>query len=50
MVVVVDLASRPHFFIGVAMGLGIGRTVDLAIGKDVSTETDVIVGFFGLFL
>ena len=42
MVVVVDLAGRSHFFVGAAVGLAIGRAV--------SIETDVAVGFSGLSL
>ena len=46
----VDLAGRPHFFVGAAVGLGIGGAVGLAVGEAVSTRTDVVVGFSGLFL
>ena len=47
---VVDLAGRPRFFVGVAVGLVIGGAVGLAISGAVSTGTDVAVGFFGLSL
>ena len=50
MVVVVDLAGQPHFFVGAAVGLVIGGVVDLAIGEVVKTKTDIAVGFFGLSL
>ena len=50
MIVVVDLAGRPRFFIGAAMGLGIGGVVGLAVGGAVLTGTDVAVGFFELSL
>ena len=46
----VVLASRPHFFVGAAVGLVIGRTMDLAIGGAVLTGTDIAVGFSGLSL
>ena len=46
----VDLADQPHFFVGVAVGIGIGGAVGLAIGGAVLTGTDVAVGFSGLFL
>ena len=47
---VVDLVSQLHFFIRAAMGLGIGKTVGLSIGRAILMETDVAVGFFRLFL
>ena len=50
MVVVVDLAGRPRFFVGATVGLVIGGAVGLAIGGAVSTGTDVAVGFSGLSL
>ena len=45
-----DLASRLRFFIGAAMGLGIGRIVGLAIGGAILTGIDVAIGFFKLSL
>ena len=33
MVVMIDLASKPRFFIRATMGLGISGVVDLAIGE-----------------
>ena len=54
--VVVDLASRPRFFVKVAMGpeswlrFYIGAIVDLAIGRVVLTGTNIDVGFSELFL
>ena len=42
MVVVVDLASQPHFFIRAAMSLATGRAILM--------EREIAVGFFGLFL
>ena len=66
MVVVMNLASRPRFFIGAAMGLvvrprfyligmfivgvGLGRADGLAIVKAISMGANVDVGFSGLFL
>ena len=47
---VVDLADQPRFFVRATMGLGISKVVSLAIGKAVSTGTDVAIGFSGLFL
>ena len=63
-VVVVDPAGRPHFFVEAAMdlagwprffvkvpvGLALGGAVNLAIGRAVSTKADVTVGFSGLSL
>ena len=46
----VDLAGRPRFFVGTAVGLGISKAVDLAVGRAISTKMDVAVGFFGLSL
>ena len=40
--VVVDLVSQPHFFVGVVIGL--------AIEGAVLTRGEVAVGFLGLFL
>ena len=42
MVIVVDLVSWPHFFIGTAKGFAIGRVI--LMGRE------VIVNFFKLFL
>ena len=50
MIVVVDLAGQPYFFVGAIMGLSISRAVGLAIGGVVSTGTDVAVGFSRLSL
>ena len=51
MVLVVNLASRTYFFNGAAKGFGIDGVIGLAISKTVLIEyTNVIVGFFGLFL
>ena len=50
MIVVVDLASRSHFFVGAAMDLNIDGTMGLAIDKTVLIETDVTVGFSELSL
>ena len=50
MIVVVNLAGQPRFFVGVTIGLGIGGAVGLVIGGAVSTGTDVAVGFSGLSL
>ena len=60
LVVVVDLASRPRFFVGATVGLLdrphfsvraiIGFIVGLPIGRAVSTEVNVAVGFSGLSL
>ena len=47
---VVVLASQPHFFVGAAMGLTIGEVMGLAIDKTVLTGTDVAVGFSRLSL
>ena len=46
----VDLAGQPRFFVGVAVGLGIGGAVGLAVDRAVSTGTNVAVGFSGLSL
>ena len=52
--VVVVLASQPRFhFIGMSvMGLAVdlSEAESLAIGKVVSIETDIFIGFFGLSL
>ena len=50
--VVVDLTGWSRFrFIGMfAVGLGIGRAMGLVIGRVISAEADVAVGFSGLFL
>ena len=45
MVVVVDLAGRPNFFIRVNVGLNIA----LAINEAVLTGADVAVSFSGFF-
>ena len=50
MIVVMDLAGQPRFYVGAAMGLDIDRIVGLAINKVVSTEMDVVIGFFELSL
>ena len=49
-IVVIDLASQSHFFIGAAMGLDISKTMGLTIDGAVSTKTDITIGFFELFL
>ena len=46
----IDLTGRPRFFVGAIVGLVIDGAVSLAIGAAVLTETNVIVGFFRLFL
>ena len=52
--VVVNLAGQPHFFVetvvGWTIGLAISETVGLAIDGATSTRTDVTVGIFALFL
>ena len=50
--VLVDLADRPRFrFIGMSVvGVGLGGAEGLAIGRAVSTEADVAVGFSRLSL
>ena len=47
-----DLIDQPYFrFIWVFMeGLGINKIVGLAIDKAISTETNIAIGFFGVFL
>ena len=45
-----DLADQPHFFVGAAMGLGIGGVVGPAIDGAVSIGIDVVAGSFGLSL
>ena len=47
---VVNLAGWPHFFIGAAIDLNIGKVVGLAIGGAISIGTDIAVSFFGLSL
>ena len=47
---VIDLASRPRFFVGDIMSLGINRAVDLAISKAILIRTNVAIGFSGLSL
>ena len=44
------LIGRPCFFIRAAVGLAIGRVVDLSIGGAILTRTDIAVGFFRLSL
>ena len=46
----VDLADQLRFFIGAAIGLGIGEPIGLAINGAISMGTDIAVGFFGLSL
>ena len=46
----INLAGRPHFFVRAAMGLGIEKAVNLAIGKAILTETDITISFSELFL
>ena len=50
MIVVVDLAGQPHFFVGAAVNLAIDGAVDLAISGAVLTGIDVAVSFSELFL
>ena len=50
MVVVVDLAGQPRFFVKATLGLDIGKIVSLAIGRAVLIGTDIAVSFFILFL
>ena len=50
MVVMMDLANWPRFFVRAAVGLAIDRAVGLAIGEAVLTKIDVAVGFSGLSL
>ena len=45
-----DLTGKPHFIIGIAMSLGLGRMVGLAINEAISIETDIIVNFSELSL
>ena len=45
-----DLIDQPYFFIGAIVGFAIGRTMGLAIGGTVLTETDVAIGFSELSL
>ena len=47
---VVDLANQPDFFVRAVISLDIGRIVGLAISGAISIETDIVVGFFELFL
>ena len=50
MVVMIDLADWPHFFIGGVVGFAIGGAVGLAIDGAISMEIDIAVGFFELSL
>ena len=50
MMVVVDLADRPRFFVGATMGLAINEAVGLAIGKAILTGRNIAVGFSRLSL
>ena len=50
MVVVVDLAGQSHFFVRADMGLGIGKTMGLAIDRSIAMRTDIPTDFSGLFL
>ena len=50
MIMIVDLASQPRFFVGVAIGLDISGVVGLVINGIVLTETDIAVNFSRLFL
>ena len=45
LIVVVDLASQPCFFIGAAVGLAISGAVGLAIDRAILMGTDVAVSF-----
>ena len=46
----VDLAGQSRFFVGVAMGLAIGETMNLAISKAVLLGKNVAISFSGLSL
>ena len=50
MVMMMDLAGQPRFFVGAAVGLGISRAMGLAINGAVLTGTDIAVGFSRLSL
>ena len=50
MVIVVDLANQPDFFVRAIVSLDISRVVGLAISGAISIETDIVDGFFELFL
>ena len=50
MIVVVDLAGQPHFFIRAAVSLDINGVVSLAIIRAVLIRTNIAIGFFGLSL
>ena len=45
----VDLAGQPCFFVRAVVGLGIGKTVGLAIDGAILMGTDIAVGFLGCF-
>ena len=45
-----DLVGQSHFFVRTTMGLNIDRVMSLAINKIIFIKTDVVIGFFGLFL
>ena len=46
----VDLASQPHFFIRAVVNLDISRIIGLAIGRAISTGSDITIGFSKLSL
>ena len=49
-----DLANQLCFFVGAAVGLAVGLAisgvVNLATGEIVLIKTDIVIGFFRLFL
>ena len=52
MVVVIDLAGQPHFFIRATISLifDLDRAVNLAIDRIILRKTNIAIGFFELFL
>ena len=50
MIVVVDLAGQPRFFVRAAVGLAISKAMGLAISEAILTKTNITIGFSGLSL
>ena len=50
--VIINLVDRPYFFIKaiVSLIISLDKVIDLAIGKTILIEIDVIIGFLGLLL
>ena len=50
MIIVIDLANQPCFFVRAIMSLDIGRMIGLAINRAISIGMNIAISFFKLFL